>query len=342
MIAATILAAVTTLVLVGLVLVGVAGGSPRRPGGLVDHGAPGMAPEPGHPKPGRGLLARASLPGKAPAGDDWADALGPLPSGWTASEHSLVIGGQDRSYLMVRPAPVAGSSLPVVVLLHGRGMTPEAMERVTHLVDTTGPAILVYPAGYGRSWNAGACCGAAHQAGIDDVAFLAAVVRQVAATQPDAAHRVYLVGYSNGGRMAYRMACQDPGVFNGVAAVEAVPVAGCARTRPVPIMIVASQDDPLLAINPGDPRKEISGYLEPTVASALRAWRELDGCAASHRTWSQGQVTVSIWNDCQDGAQVALALYQRGSHAWPENRPGTPPAQSLVWEFMRGVAAYPR
>jgi polyhydroxybutyrate depolymerase len=248
----------------------------------------------------------------------------------------MQVGGQARSYLLVRPVPVTGAALPVLVVLHGRGMTPAGIERVTHFAGATGRAILVFPAGYQRSWNAGGCCGAAHAAGVDDVAFLTALVRHLDALPGASDRQVYLVGYSNGGRMAYRMACLDPGAFAGVAAVEAVPVATCPRADPVPLMIVASRNDPLLRVAPGGPALTVDGYREPSVAATVQTWRRLDGCAPATTSRSQGRLTVTSWASCRGGARVALALYQGGSHAWPEGSPGTPPVQSVVWRFLRG------
>jgi polyhydroxybutyrate depolymerase len=263
-------------------------------------------------------------------------ALAVVPPGWTATAETILVRGQSRSYLVVRPGPVAGASLPVLVVLPGRGMTPAGIEGVTHFAGVTGRAILVFPAGYQRSWNAGACCGAAHAAGVDDVAFLTALVRHVDALPGAAAHQVYLVGYSNGGRMAYRMACRDPGAFAGVAAVEAVPVATCPRADPVPVMIVASRNDPLLSVGPGQPGRSVEGYPEPTVAGTVRAWRLLDGCGPAATNRSQGRLTVTTWGDCTGGARVAVAVYQGGSHAWPQGSSATPPAQAVVWRFLRG------
>lgn len=337
--------------IVGLVLIAVtAGFVAQAAGGTGSPRNAPAAPRAGWPMPrpavSTSTLTRATVgdavaqpaaPVRAtdPSDGGWAAAVGPLPPGWTASDHTIDAGGAVRSYLVVRPAPAAGLALPIVIVLHGRGMNPASIERLSRLVGATGPAILVYPAGYAHSWNAGACCGGAHRTGSNDVAFLEALVLQVASTQPDAAAaRVYLVGYSNGGRMAYRMACQDPGVFSGVVAVEAVPVAACTGTGPVPVMIVASQGDPLLTIGPGAPPKVIGGYVEPTVPATVDLWRRLDGCTAASTTVTQGRVTVTTWSDCSRGARVALALYRGGSHSWPHGGPGTPPAQALAWAFL--------
>ena len=61
---------------------------------------------------------------------------------------------------------------------------------------------------YKESWNAIGCCGAAAKANVNDVAFLEALVPKV---DPGRTRPIYFVGYSNGGRMAYRLDCTDPG-----------------------------------------------------------------------------------------------------------------------------------
>ena len=120
-----------------------------------------------------------------------------------------MVGGLERTYVVARPAQALTGVLPVVIVLHGRDMTPAHMERDS-VLPPAARAIVVYPAGYGRSWNAGACCGPAHADRVDDVAFLAAVVREVLRGEPGAsADAVFLLGYSNGGRMALRMASRQ-------------------------------------------------------------------------------------------------------------------------------------
>lgn len=266
--------------------------------------------------------------------------------GWTATGHVLAVGGLRRGYLLIRPSTASpGPSpgpLPVVVLLHGRNMTPAGMARRSGLLGGD-RAIIVVPAGFDRSWNAGACCAAAHKARIDDVTFLSRVVGQVLATQPDADHRaVYLEGYSNGGRMAYRMACQRPGMFSAVAAVEAVPVDACASvSRPVPLLIIASSNDPLLRLTPNAPAKPIEGYPQPSVEDALRSWRTLDGCVDAPVRRAAGRLTSQVWTTCRGGSKVGLDVYAGGSHAWPAGAAGTPSAQSELWAFFLSRGAQP-
>ncbi len=259
---------------------------------------------------------------------------------WVLSVHRLDAGGLPRSYLLAQPAPaqdgsLARGSLPVLVVLHGRTMTPARMLRVTHFLQEVGRAIVVVPAGYGRSWNAGYCCGAAHAAGVNDVGFIEAVVYQVLHEERAASAReVYLAGFSNGGRMAYRMACDAPGMFAAVAAVEAVSVSDCSATTPVPLLVVAQTGDPLLTINQAGAPKHIEGHLENTVQGEVAVWRGLDGCGPSTDEVNVGDLTAHVWDRCRGRGRVEEAIYGGGAHTWFPGRPGTPSAEALVWSFF--------
>ena len=51
--------------------------------------------------------------------------------------------------------------------------------------------------------------------------------------------------------MAYRVACDDPGLFDGYGMVKGVPTPGCAIRKPVNLMQLASVDDPEVPYKPG-------------------------------------------------------------------------------------------
>jgi polyhydroxybutyrate depolymerase len=265
-----------------------------------------------------------------------APAVPPAPSGWTITDQRVVSDGRWRYYLLARPAHRRPGDLPLVVVLHGRDMTPAGIEARTGFLGLVGPALVAFPAGVDESWDAGYCCGAAQRAGVDDVAFIKSVIRQIGATEPAGrTHRVYLVGYSNGGRMAYRLACADPGAFSGVAAVEAVAVSTCSRVRPVPLIEVASTGDPLLTIPAGGLPKHIAGHVETTVSALVGHWRQLEGCAATATFTTHPGLQTTEWSHCDGPGRVALAIYQGGSHRWPVGGPGTPSATQVIWDFFQ-------
>jgi polyhydroxybutyrate depolymerase len=295
---------------------------------------------------GRGVIAKLVVAGFAVAllvvsTDSPRPATAAVaPARWAQTTSSMMIGGRQRTYLTVRPATPSRARLPVLVVLHGRTMNPAQTEAMTGFAPVVGPAITVFPAGYRDSWNAGACCGEAHAAGIDDVAFIKGLVHHVLATEPDAsASHVYLAGYSNGGRMALRLACAAPDLFAGVAAVEAVSVYSCPHPRPVSLLAVASRDDPLLAVDASRPERVVNGFHEPTVEAMVAGWRQVGACANAASTTVSGTLTERHWSGCRSNTRLAYALYDGGSHAWPSGDAQTPSAEQVIWTFFRGPGA---
>ena len=258
--------------------------------------------------------------------------VGRIPSGWVAAAHTVDAGGLAREYLTVEPAhPTPG--LPVVLLLHGRGMTPDSVLRISGLADQIGPALLVVPAGWDRSWNAGDCCGAAYRANVSDVAFIRSVLASVLSTDPGGqASKVYAVGFSNGGRLAYLLACDMPGAFTGFVAVEAVPVEACTPPRPLDVTIVAQQSDPLLTVA-GGPPKTIDGFTEPTVTDTVARLQSADHCAGPPARADDGLSVEQTWT-CADGKQLHYVWYPAGAHDWRPPSAGTPGATDFVLQML--------
>jgi polyhydroxybutyrate depolymerase len=242
---------------------------------------------------------------------------------WTRRTVTLTVDGEVRSYLVLRPAGVAGP-LPVLMELHGALATPELEADRSGFVSAT-PAILVYPAGYGQSWNDGICCHLAAQVHVDDVAFLTAVTRQVLATEPGAdPTAVYLVGFSNGAKMVYRMACAEPGLFTAYAVYGAVASAPCARAAPVSLLLLWTTADP------ESPAAQ--------VAAQLAVYRDADGCTSGGRTGGTAEATTTVWTGCLGGTLVQGVRYNFGGHAWPAS------AAATIWGFFRragGIASGP-
>ena len=258
---------------------------------------------------------------------------------WVTTTVSINYSGGARSYLLSRPATTSTSKLPVLIELHGFGATPQEEEDRSGFLDVTGPAILVYPAGIDGSWNAGFCCHEAQALGIDDVGFIKTVVSQVLATQPDTApNRVYLVGYSNGGKMALRMACEAPMLFAGVASYGAVNAKPCNNPSAASLLELAATADPELTIGPDGPPQVENGYTEPTVVAQVAQYRQADACNDVTTATTQGTLTTTTWTECASGREVQLGLYQGGDHGWPDGDATTPSAAQVMWQFFQSLS----
>jgi polyhydroxybutyrate depolymerase len=122
--------------------------------------------------------------------------------------------GARRTYLVHIPSDYnPQKQLPLVVVIHGAFDTAKGMEKFSGFSDLADKEkfIVMYPNGIGilgffQHWNAGHCCGKAASDNVDDVGFLAAAIEDVSARLKIDAARIYMVGFSNGGMMAYRFA----------------------------------------------------------------------------------------------------------------------------------------
>jgi polyhydroxybutyrate depolymerase len=250
----------------------------------------------------------------------------------TTSRHEIKVGGLTRSWEQLSPGGAGSEATPIIVVLSGRNATTSeevARDGLAPLV-SAGRAELVYPVGIGKSWNAGGCCGAAAQQNVNDVAFLQALVAQV---DPGHSRPIYLVGYSNGGRMAYRMACTDPQLFNATAVVKAMPEPGCNVTQPVSFLQIDSTNDPHVAYQPGDPGTE-----SPAATTEVTRLRSADEITQPAQVVTRGSLQLQTWGKGQRGTRLAFATYHGGQHSWPAGDAKTPSAADVIWSFFSGAS----
>ena len=287
-------------------------------------------------------ITRAATAGPATAGQ--ADARAATnavtvladvtPIHWVSSVHSIRAGSSNREYLLIRPAGVSGEKLPVIVFLQGRAVSVQLEAQRDGLTSIVGPSILVYPAGSDEFWNAGACCGSAQADDVDDVSFLTAVIHDVASEQPDAqSGPVLMAGYSNGGKMAFLMACRHPELIRAVASIGAVSASPCTPGL-VSLLELANSGDPELSIDGSRPPTSYGSYTDPTVDAQVGQQRTTDGCPATSRQQTEGVMTVTTWAPCHNGSQVSLALFDYPDHRLEPGQGPTPSAGQEIWAFF--------
>jgi len=161
-----------------------------------------------------------------------------------ADWHTLEHQGQTRKYRVHRGA-AATERPPVVLVFHGGGGDVESMVQMSDMdrvADARG-FLAVYPAGTGRfedrflTWNAGSCCGSAHQENVDDVGFVNALIDDLVKRYDIDLQRVYATGHSNGAQMSYRLACELADRIAAIAPNASQSVfAGCHPSRQVPVL----------------------------------------------------------------------------------------------------------
>ncbi len=279
-------------------------------------------------------------------------ARGPSPAATVAEsggdyDASLVSGGLARTYhVHLPPAVSAGKPLPLLLALHGRLGDGAGQARLTNfnaVADQYG-FIVVYPDGYLRSWADGRGTTPADKAGVDDVAFLGAVLDAVMAREKVDASRVYVAGMSNGGFMTERLGCDLARRFAAIAVVAASfdqrLASRCAPSRPLPVLLIHGSDDPLVPESGG----LLDGEPVLSMAETVARWAALAGCGATPVVIQLPilvddgtSVTRSTYGGCQGGARVVYYDVLGAGHTWPDGFQYLP--VSLIGKTSRNLDA---
>lgn len=256
--------------------------------------------------------------------------------GATSTMYSLTAGGLKRRYEVIAPDRALPKSAPIIVMLSGLGANVPGEIGRDRLVDyaSAGQAEVIYPVAFDESWNVDGCCGQAGTKKVNDLAFMRALV---AAADPRHTRPAYVVGYSNGARLAYQVACEDPALFDGYALVKGGPVTNCAIREPVNIVVMASVNDPEVPYRPGD-RGSTGEKPVTTVVARLRA---AEKCPAKNTVTHSGMVTQTTWTGCADGTRLALAAWSGGVHSFPRPPGSVPAASQVAWAFFTNTPLAP-
>lgn len=255
--------------------------------------------------------------------------------------HSVTVGGQARIYVVFRPPHPLSAQVPALVVLHGRDEPLPMEERRDGLLGLAdqGRAVVVYPSGYRESWNAGACCGPAQRMGMDDLGFITRVIAEV--RKDPLVGPVILAGFSNGGRMVYRVACSRPDLVSAMVVVDAVDTAACPAERPVSLLQMDGTRDPFVAYDASVAPHVAGGFVEPSAVAQVVAWRHRDACGDAATTTVAGSLRLQVWASCAAGTTVQFATFDGMGHEWPPGEAGTPSGADLLWAFVTAGTATP-
>ena len=296
-------------------------------------------------------------------------AAAPAGAGLPAGDHLFKLAHRDRTRSYLVHVPPSGKEPKTVVLnLHGGGgnaKNQQSYSRMDAVADRRG-FVTVYPNGTGLlsdrllTWNAGTCCGYAHERNADDVGFVRAVIADLAARIALDRERIYATGLSNGAMMAYRLAAEAPDLVAAIGPVAGAMVALPFRARrPVPVMHIHSVDDPSAlyagGVGPAFPFTSVQ-VLHPAVTETLVRWTEFNRCAPQAKIdpplfgagKSAGHSAVrQAWGSCSGGAEVVHWKLSGAGHVWPGGDIDYLPrllgagtdvidANEVLWEFFSG------
>ncbi|MFE3496188.1 alpha/beta hydrolase family esterase [Streptomyces sp. NPDC059175] len=251
----------------------------------------------------------------------------PATVGATAADthEQLHTDGGVREYVLHRPTTRNGTSRPLVIAFHGRGSSATGLREQSRLnaaADARG-MLVAYPEGLRKAWGAGNATTGQRPDPDTDVRFTESLVAELVRTEKADPRRVYVIGFSNGGSMALRMAAQRPALLAGAASVAGQLPSGHAAVKPtgaVPVMIIYGAEDPVRPLA-GLPTPGPAPAGEEPVTPTSSAKASAEAFAAAGRTGAPATTTGTgydrtVWGGTSRAA-VQLIVVHGGGHTWP-------------------------
>jgi polyhydroxybutyrate depolymerase len=257
----------------------------------------------------------------------------------------LTAGGRVRRFALRLPQTRSGDGIPLVIVLHGNhpdatGLMMRDWTTFDERADAYGFAV-AYPDGVGGCWADGRGVTAADEAGVDDVAFLRALVATSAERHDTHPDRAVVAGVSNGAFMAHRMAIEasdQVAVFGAVAGGLPARLRDARPAHAVSAMLIHGTADRISPIDGGysrhrGPHGELRGRtlsLDETAAF----WRGVDRCPPGPGDTSTTEFSSrNISESGAGGTRVAAWTVFGGGHTWPGGKPFPGVAETGPAEF---------
>jgi polyhydroxybutyrate depolymerase len=257
-------------------------------------------------------------------------------------------GGVARQYLTYVPASYNGSMpVPVVFCLHGLGDNMNNFYNIgMKFVADTANFIVVVPQALnapfvGTAWNSGAGLnGFTLNGSVDDVGFIGAIIDTLIANYNIDQRRVFSCGFSMGGFMSQRLACELNGRIAAVASVAGTigNTLTCNPGRSVPVCHFHGTADSTIYYNDNQYGNDPEEMIE--------FWAQNNGCNASPSITllpdiANDGLLVShyVYDGCNAAGDVELFRVDSAEHVW------LGPANDIfytteIWKFfMRQVHA---
>lgn len=264
--------------------------------------------------------------------------------------------GKIREYILYIPEDLPNNA-PLVIGMHGYTSSPWVFKNNFGWDELAEQYkfIMCYPQGtyepYNNysHWNARIPLST-----VDDVGFISDLAIHIADTYKLDKDRIFAAGFSNGGYMAYTLACERPDVFRAVASVSGLmseytyksynPYSLSADkwltyspSTPIPICHIHGTDDLIVPIDGSEYLKEFIPGL--SAMDTVAFWAEINECTQIETEILTNNVYATYYINPNNNNQVWYVEYSGWSHYWPSenyhvNKPSEINAQEIIWEFF--------
>lgn len=296
------------------------------------------------------LIFTLILPGCRP---DDTDEPKDKESECTNSAHegfkTLEQDGETREYILHVPASYnSNTATPLLINFHGFGgcaadfATDIGDFHELNAVADTANFLVVYPQGVTRQkgdaeWDPGD--NGSQNINENDVYFVSQLIAEISQAYNVDAKRIYATGYSNGGMMAYGLACTQAEQIAAVGIMSGIMLPGtCDSDEYTSVIHFHGIDDGVL---PFDGNQDFQ-----SVPDVIDFWLNHNNIPASNLVTSElnsGDVVRDVYEGGNENTAVVLYTINRefeneGGHVWfSDDMDGKSPNE-ILWEFLSGFS----
>ncbi len=279
---------------------------------------------------------------------------------------TIKVGNLDRTYYLHVPANLPKAKPAALVLVfHGGSGTPALIEReskFSELADREG-FLLAYPEGIGKSWNDGRAITSiqSQRDKVDDIAFVVALIDDIAKDHLLNKKMIYATGSSNGGMFVHHLAVNLSSQIAGIASViGGLPEPSSKQFKPeqpVSILIFQGTDDPLVPYNGGYITLPWAIKKRGRIISTddvVKMWVERNNCQREaiveelpdKEAKDNCRVKRFSYTNGKNGSEIVLYRIEGGGHTWPGGSQYLPKgiiggvchdinATTIIWDFFK-------
>jgi len=227
----------------------------------------------------------------------------------------------------------------LILCLHDGGDDGKGIARITRRgfdkLSERNNFIVGYPEALNGYWNDARedSISLSHYNEIDDVGYIDKVIEYAIDSFRIDADKIFVAGFSEGGLMAFRLACEIPNQIKGFAMVAASlsldQIVECTPDTTVSFMMISGTRDPLLPYEGGQysiDEQELGSML--AAEEAINYWLEENNCSdrsstkdiANRDTFDETRSERITYSDCENKNKIVLIRVVNGGHAWPGGR----------------------
>ena len=234
-----------------------------------------------------------------------------------------------REVLIHAPRSLDNSDrYPILFALHGNGGRHSTFLRPLQPFVDRGAFVGIYPQGYRRSWNLGE-----EESTADDVAFITAILRELARYRQLDTGKAFVMGVSNGAGMAHQLAIETDH-FLAIAAVishlSALSLPG-DQTPAVSVLQISGDRDPIIPYKGGD---SPTGHLFLPAEVSSRIWARHNGIEGRPEITetADGNQRLSYRGGRTDTEVLHYRMRNHGHGGFEGEEGGV---NRLIWKFFQ-------